>query len=950
MLSYVNWDSLTFCRNLAPNAPGQASVEVPSNVLPATVPGAEVAVRVSYQTTNNVAKRAEPTQCSLVILLGGVVIYNGVITTTDGNYTTVTVLTNYPSGPTTLIVTENCPGNSATGITIGGITVDPSPSASSSPVTTPSSQTSTQTSTGITVETTTTSTLLPSTASTQLPSSTTGLPPGSSSTVPLITTTATTALAVPTLSAAAYTASTCRYHIGAVAGGCILSGAPIATSGLLAVATGIPVPAGSSYDPELETCAGLCSGTDSCNSWALDRGISPTDGTLTCYLYSGGVREYAVSYDGAFRQIVWYSSGCYDCIVPDTESSTSGLGSSTAVTTTTEEAGTSSPPSTVSQTQMSTVTPPLTEAPVTTPAPTVPTRAAAAYTSGTCTDANLGYYVECDISGVNTPTATPGALLAVVTGVAPPPASARHNWEPEYETCAGECASMDGCQSYVVDTGLRPWISGDTVVHNWTCLLYDFSAGPYLLDSDNEAVFDRYIWFSNQCYNCNIELPVTTSSTADTSTSSSSTTSTASLTTTSTTLAPVVTTLAAPVLGQRSCHYPDGQWYTNPCTISGYPTPTTGLIAVATGVVPPSSGSYNFNPEYQACAAACSDLDQCTGWAMDRGQWPTDPSNWTCYLYSIDIGTWLSSSQSAQADRPIVWMDERCYICDPAQSSSTSSVPPSSTPIITAQPVPTIPAPPSNPTACGTVPLGPCSISGFPTATTGLVAVVTGVHVLPDTHYFQIKAEAVSCELACVDTDGCTSFALDRTDKADTVDWTCYLYGIDADSYLRSATQGGQYDPILWYDRGCFACTTASAVPSSTTTSSSTTAPSSTTSTTATPLPTASCTRATNPDPTLTCNVRGFGIPSGYSFALGTASQADCAAYCHYLVDDNPTNCVSYMWDPETYWCGAWGVDTWAAIGDGAPAGAGLQYRNNVIEDSACWDCTPGATWNPPPR
>ncbi|KAJ9165799.1 hypothetical protein NKR19_g16 [Coniochaeta hoffmannii] len=94
--------------NLTPVAPGQASIKVPHDTLPPANPGDQIAVQVSYATMKAV-KRAELAQCSLVIALGGVIIYNQIITTTDGNYTTVTVLTNYPTGATTLIITENCP-------------------------------------------------------------------------------------------------------------------------------------------------------------------------------------------------------------------------------------------------------------------------------------------------------------------------------------------------------------------------------------------------------------------------------------------------------------------------------------------------------------------------------------------------------------------------------------------------------------------------------------------------------------------------------------------------------------------------------------------------------------------------------------------------------------------------------------------------------------------------
>jgi hypothetical protein len=117
------------------------------------------------------------------------------------------------------------------------------------PLTTPSStfQTVIQT-----TATDSAASLLPNTNHAQVPSSTTsqvatttGIPvyPG-----------------VTTLSAPAYTPSTCRIPTGAsYTNGCILSDAPqVPESGLVAVATGIPNPGAGSSDPELETCAGLC--------------------------------------------------------------------------------------------------------------------------------------------------------------------------------------------------------------------------------------------------------------------------------------------------------------------------------------------------------------------------------------------------------------------------------------------------------------------------------------------------------------------------------------------------------------------------------------------------------------------------------------------------------------------------------------------------------------------
>lgn len=294
-------------------------------------PGDQVAVQVSYSTTKAV-KRAELAQCSLVIALGGVIIYNGVITTTDGNYTTVTVLTNYPTGPTTLIITENCPGSSSTGITVGGVTVGPSDSSSS---TSPSASSTATSSTGplasdtavlpstatwtteiavtsssgplpptsrVGDDQTTTSIPLttspfPSTAPTQPPASTTQppttvAPPGTNTTRPV---------SVP-YAAPPYTSALCTRPSSFYTAGCTLSGAHLTDSGLIAVATGIPnVGSYSNNGDESmsdEMCASFCESFDDCNSWALDRGYDwpANDGyDWNCYAYSGNVRQYAVS-------------------------------------------------------------------------------------------------------------------------------------------------------------------------------------------------------------------------------------------------------------------------------------------------------------------------------------------------------------------------------------------------------------------------------------------------------------------------------------------------------------------------------------------------------------------------------------------------------------------------------------------------------------------------------
>jgi hypothetical protein len=252
-------------------------------------------------------------------------------------------------------------------------------------------------------------------------------------------------------------------------------------------------------------------------------------------------------------------------------------------------------------------------------------------------------------------------------------------------------------------------------------------------------------------------------------------------------------------------------------------------------------------------------------------------------------------------------------------STSPSTV---SAPITTAPAILTIAAPTYGyPYTCGYLPQsnGPCSISGFPAAPTGLVAVATGVHVYPDSNYYNLDKEPIKCEIACINTPGYTSFVLDRTDRADTVDWQCLLYGIDADSYVGSAHMNSQYDPLLWYDKSCFEC--FSVGPTGPTTSTSTpisTAVPTTSTFTTTSNPTSTCIRVPDPDPSLTCNIRGFAAPPAYSFAVSAPSEDVCAAYCVHQY----APCVSYMWDPAMQWCGGHAVDIWSAFGDGE-AGAG---------------------------
>jgi len=288
-------------------------------------------------------KRAELAQCSLVIALGGVIIYNQIITTTDGNYTTVTVLTNYPTGATTLIITENCPGPSATGITVGGVTVGLGGSSSSSysfPPSTAAQSTSALDSTSvgpstpiIPIETAAGPSSPPPLPASSFPYNKTATTAPFTTPIQLLSSTATQAPATVTAqgtsttraisdfyNAPPYTSGFCTRPMSFYTAGCTLSGAPLAPTGLLAMASGIPnVKSYSNNGDESmsdEMCASFCASFDDCHSWALDRGYNWPDDDghdWWCYIYSGNVRQYAVSYDFSFRQVVWNGRGCYDC-------------------------------------------------------------------------------------------------------------------------------------------------------------------------------------------------------------------------------------------------------------------------------------------------------------------------------------------------------------------------------------------------------------------------------------------------------------------------------------------------------------------------------------------------------------------------------------------------------------------------------------------------------------
>ncbi|KAF9869505.1 hypothetical protein CkaCkLH20_12990 [Colletotrichum karsti] len=312
------------------------------------------------------------------------------------------------------------------------------------------------------------------------------------------------------------------------------------------------------------------------------------------------------------------------------------------------------------------------------------------------------YTAGCTISGA--PLQLSG-LVAVATGVPAPPAQANTNqpFEAAYQACAQMCASMFNCYSWALDRGYWPTDSSP-----WTC--YFYSAGARLLTPSNQGQ-NWIVWMDKKCYDCGNpsaaassttpsvsssssgSLTVlaaagssTTSSTSTPSSSSASSTVSAtsgpSATATSftTTSAPsgTVTTFSAPPL-LTPCGAPTAaQFYTNGCIQSGYPTATSALLAVATGIAPNAAGDFNFDPVYQRCASICAGLTGCQGYALDR----TSTAEWNCNFYSLPVKTLLSSLTPSSNYRAVVWNSLLCYNCPvPApivsspSSSSTSSQP-----------------------------------------------------------------------------------------------------------------------------------------------------------------------------------------------------------------------------------------------------------------------------------
>lgn len=593
-----------------------------------------------------------------------------------------------------------------------------------------------------------------------------------------------TSAAVLTTSAPAY-APVCTNAVGS---GCVLSGAPVATSGLIAVATGIPatpVSSNEGFEKQYTICARVCNQVDGCTSFALDRGSWPTDlSPWTCYFYTGGVREYAVSYNSQYAAVVWFANNCYQCL-PELASTTSSVVApeSTSFRSISSLSQSSSFPMTI------------TTAPLTTSAPAYALLSAAPYTSGVCSTKSVpGNQEPCAISGWPTPTSASG-LLAIATGVAPVPAGV-YNFAQPFEVCAGICADTVGCTLWALDRG--DWPSD---MLDWSCLLYDFDGRNYLLNTSPGSAYSKYAWSSDICYNCTLNEPVASSSTLVV-TSNVATSSVTATSVPNTTPPPTmtVTTFSAPPL-VTSCNKPTAaQWYTNGCTISGVPTATSGLVAVATGIVPPVTGNYNFEIWYQQCASICAGIDGCTGYALDRGNWPTDTSAWTCYFYGFDVASYLHGQTSSADYRSVVWMNELCFDCPvpgpwfPPSSSSTSPALSQSTSTSS-----TTSAPAASTTAAAACTRAPSPDSSLSCDTRGFKepeSPLESLYVIA-----QADCAAYCSQLREANTESCASYMWDPSTSL------CAIWDVDSWTAIGDdAIAGKAYKNNVMDDFGCWEC------------------------------------------------------------------------------------------------------------------------------------------------
>ncbi|KAJ3951855.1 hypothetical protein N0V92_011720 [Colletotrichum tropicale] len=647
------------------------------------------------------------------------------------------------------------------------------------------------------------------------------------------------------------------------------SSASSTTIDIVGKATASPVPTSGNMQQAYEQCAGICANLDSCNSWALDRGVGvypdATASTWWCYFYSGQVGKYhSNAYNAQFAAVVYFAKTCYSCQQRDLAALAPAPAAATTSTTSSS----------------STSVPAVTQAPV---IPGVLTFSAPAYDSAACT---FGTPPDCYLSGA--PVATSG-LLAVATGITGFTSS-----EGPFKQCAQACKQVPGCTAYALDQGT-----------SMICYIYGGNARDYWTTFDNN--YRSVAYFSAGCYNCKAASTSTLPLISSTTIRPSSTSSPVSITSTSVPTAassppsssqPQVTpsstkavrpgaitpfswipTLAVPTtVTETNCPRPTADnWYTAGCTLSGGVLQTSGLVAVATGVPAPRVQNSNlFEYAYQACAQMCASMSTCYSWALDRGFWPADYSDWTCYFYSA--GARLMTPQN-DGNYWIVWMDKQCYACStplaaissptPSTSSSIAPAATSSSNAVSstsgaasststaasstlnanaasstssvASPTTAGPAttkPPSEAyvfsasawtsgtcvTQRNNNGATPCALSGWPTPTSqsGLLAVATGIAPAPS-GVFDFSKPFEVCAGACRGVNGCTTWAIDRGNwPTDLSPWSCYMYNFVNSSsynlpgnYFRLTSYGSAYAKFAWGVTECYNCTINQAIASS---------------------------------------------------------------------------------------------------------------------------------------
>ncbi|KAJ0378244.1 hypothetical protein COL26b_003404 [Colletotrichum chrysophilum] len=1068
--------------DLTPPDNGQASITVAAASAPDLQSEDSVVVQLTYKTEalkKRATKRAVLSECTLTMMIGSTVIYSSRIWTTDGSYTTVTSMPT-SAGITTLIIVQYCPAT-AVPIVIGDVAVAPAPSSSSAS----SSSTVIVSSTVVIIQatpstTSTSSSRLSSTTSnagwaTYVPPATTNAP--STTAAPAATNVAAN---VPTYLAGVYQAGTCSSP--GYMSTCTMSGMPVATIDIVGKATASPVPASGNMQQAYEQCAGICANLDSCNSWALDRGVGvypdATASTWWCNFYSGQVGKYHPNaYNAQFAAVVYFAKTCYSCQQRDLAALAPAPAAATTSTTSSS----------------STSVPAVTQAPV---IPGVLTFSAPAYDSAACT---FGTPPDCYLSGApvatsgllavatgitgfvssegpfkhSTKAVRPGAitlfswiptlavpttvtetncprptadnwytagctlsggvlqtsgLVAVATGVPAPRVQNSNLFEYAYQACAQMCASMSTCYSWALDRGFWPADYSD-----WTC--YFYSAGARLMTPQNDGNY-WIVWMDKQCYACSTPAaaissptPSTSSSIAPAATSSTSagsstssaasSISTAASSTFNANAASSTSSTASPTTAAPATTRPPSEAYVfsasawtsgtcvtqrnndgaTPCALSGWPTPTSqsGLLAVATGIAPAPSGVFDFSKPFEVCAGACRGVNGCTTWAIDRGNWPTDLSPWSCYMYNFVNssnynlpGNYFRLTSYGSAYAKFAWGVTECYNCTLNQAIASSIS--SSYRLIcyehalqqqfffdflynfrtiwnSHRPRHHLSSSrhSDNILRAGvdhvlrSTDRG--SMSGYPTATQGLIAVATGIapNVLGD---YNFDPSYQRCAVICDGISGCQGYALDRTS---TVSWNCNFYNLPVMTLLKSLSPSVDYRPVVWMSMLCHNCANivpanvlssssssfssssssssslplfvgypqATASPSSTTPASSKSQSAASSSTSASAA--AVCSRAASPPATANCNVKGFQQPAGGVQGSYLYAQTDCAAYCLSL----GAACKSWTWVPGSGWCGIYSLAVWDAIGDSAVAGRA--YKDNVMDEPACWSCPDGA-------